>query len=77
VFLERRANKPVMVGVLLDKRKGNSDGMYQGVRHFYCENSRATFVENFDVRLSTSRATIGLGETKGLSRANSVRIYFL
>lgn len=69
---ERRANKPVMVGVLLDKRKGNSDGVYQGVRHFFCENGRGIFVENFDVRLQTTRATIGFGETRGLSRANSV-----
>lgn len=70
---ERKATKPVMVGVLLDKRKGNSDGTYQGVRHFYCENLRAIFVENFEVRLPTNRTTIAYGETRGLSRANSIR----
>lgn len=61
-----------MCGVLLDKRKGNSDGTYQGVRHFFCEQGRGLFVENFEVRLQASRATIGFGETRGLSRANSV-----
>lgn len=69
---ERKATKPVMVGVLLDKRKGNSDGTYQGVRHFICENLRGIFVENFEVRLPTNRTTIAYGETRGLSRANSV-----
>jgi dynactin complex subunit len=66
---ERRANKPVMVGILLDKKKGNCDGVYKGVRHFYCDSLRGVFVENFEIRPATNRTGGGEG---GLSRANSV-----
>ncbi|KAI6214838.1 hypothetical protein M3Y94_00315600 [Aphelenchoides besseyi] len=68
---ERRANKPVMVGVLLDKnkKKGNSDGVYMGVRHFVCDSQSAIFVENFEIRLSKKQS----GESGNLSRTNSIR----
>lgn len=69
---ERQVNKPIMVGVTLDRKRGDCDGTYMGVRHFICEYGFGVFVENFDVRLhESSRPKTG---TVGyLSRQPSIR----
>ncbi|CAD5221138.1 unnamed protein product [Bursaphelenchus xylophilus] len=69
---DRQVNKPIMVGVLLDRKRGDCDGSYMGVRHFICEYGFGVFVENFEVRLhETSRTKTGTFGT--LSRQPSCR----
>ncbi|CAD5214798.1 unnamed protein product [Bursaphelenchus okinawaensis] len=69
---DRQVNKPIMVGVLLDRKRGDCDGTYAGVRHFLCEYGFGVFVENFEVRLhESSRPKTGTVGT--LSRQPSCR----